>query len=217
MQWPRLSCALGALTLGGLVHASAYLECGSVACSGASNNPFNVAVTGVDDLNVGGRLYDVSFASTQPASSPFVFSSNAAAPGQSLTGIDAGNAISAFYGALKPPYGDYPFAGDPGPAFITAFAPSGAVSGKYFGATTLWDVAETSVGGGPVPAQVFGNNGFNASGQSIVDNNGDELYYTKWTAVAAPEMDPNVLGSGLALLVGGMAILRGRRLPTSGG
>lgn len=211
MQLLGLSCAFGALAFAGLVHAGAYLECGSVACAGAGNNPFNIAVTGVDDLSVAGQLYDVSFASAQPASSPFVFSSHAAAPGRSLTGIDAGNALSAFYGAIPPPYDGYPIAGDPGPAFITAFAPSGALRAAYFGATELWDVAQTSVGGGALHAQVFGNNGFSATDQPIVDNNGDEVYYTKWTAIAAPEMDPNVVGSGFALLAGGIAILRGRR------
>lgn len=209
MQLLTISAALGALTFGSLAHASAYLECGSVACTG--NQPFSTAVTGVDDLSVDGHLYDVIYTNTQPASSPFMFANNAAPPGQPLTGINAGNALSAYYGALQPPYGGYNIPGDPGPAFITAFAPSGAASAAYFGATVLWDVAETSVGGGGVPTQVFGNNGFSSNNQRIVDNNGNQIYYTKWTAIAAPELDANFVGSGLALLAGGLVVLGGRR------
>jgi len=201
-----------------LADAQAYFECANIACPGA--NPFNLAlagpsgdprqITGINDLNVRGSLFDVTFIATAPAASPFVLSQSAAAPQQPLNGIDAGNAISAFFGAIPPPYGTYPFRGDPGAAFITAFAPSGASGAKYFGATVLWDVAETSVGGGTVPSMVFGNNGYNSSGGQIVDNS-NELYYTKWARVAAPEIDPDSAAGGVALLFGGIAVLRGRR------
>jgi hypothetical protein len=220
MHMGKLLVALGALSFSTLVNAQAYFECGTVACPGA--NPWNLAlvydgttgseITGINDLNVGGHLFDVSFTASAPSSSPFMLSQTTAAAGQPLNGVNAGNAISAFYGALLPPYaGGYDIAGDPGPAFITAFAPAGASSAKYFGATQLWNVAETSVGGGAMPTNVFGNNGLSAGGQQIVDNNGDEIYYTKWTPIAAPEMDPTSAASGLTLLLGGVLVLRGRR------
>jgi hypothetical protein len=219
MHMVKLFAALGALIFTSLASAQTTFECGSVACPGA--NPWNLAVvyagataneiTGIDDLKVDGHLFDVSFTATAPTSSPFLLSQTTAAAGQPPTGVDAGNAISAFYGALLPPYNGYGVAGDPGAAFITAFAPAGSLSASYFGATELWDVAETLVGGGAVPTKVFGNNGFSANGQDIVDNNGNQVFYTKWTPIAAPEMDPASATSALALLFGGLAVLRGRR------
>jgi hypothetical protein len=212
MQTVKLFAALGALSFSALVNAQAYLECGAAACAPNINAVFFVGeVTGINDLRVGGDVFDVSFNSTAPTSSPFVLSQTTAAAGHPLTGVDAGNAISAFYGALPPPYGGYDITGDPGPAFITGFAPAGSSSTNYFGATELWDVAETSVGGGAVPTKVFGNNGFGANGQSILDNGGNEVFYTKWTPIAAPEMDPSSATTALALLFGGLAVLRGRR------
>ncbi len=220
MHMAKLLVALAALSFSTLVDAQAYFECGSVACPGA--NPWNLAVvyagattseiTGINDLNVGGDFFDVSFTATAPTSSPFVLSQATGAAGQPLTGVDAGNAISAFYGALLPPYsGGYDITGDPGAAFITAFAPAGSLSTNYFGATELWDVAETSVGGGAVPTNVFGNNGFSANNKSIVSNNGNEVYYTVWTPIAAPEIDPGSTMSAMTLLFGGLVVLRGRR------
>jgi hypothetical protein len=85
------------------------------------------------------------------------------------------------------------------------------LSTKYFGATELWDVAETSVGGGAMPTKVFGNNDFSAKGQDIVDHNGSQVFYTKWTPITAPEIDPVSATSALALLFGGLAVPRGRR------
>jgi hypothetical protein len=209
-----------AALISGSAMAQPTFECGSVACPGA--NPWNLElvyggatpteITGIDDLKVDGHLFDVTFTNTAPTTSPFVLSTSTAAAGKPLTGVDAGNAISAFYGALLPPYsGGYDIAGDPGPAFITAFGPAGSSSTKYFGATELWDVAETSVGGGAVPTKIFGNNGYDSNGLRIVDNNGNEVFYTSWTAVTAPEIDPLSTASALALLFGGLAVLRGAR------
>jgi hypothetical protein len=202
--------------LSGAVNAQsesqAYLMCGTVACAPNINDVFFVGVvTGIDDLNVGGDLFDVAFMSTAPVTSPFVLSDSTAGPGQPLTGIDAADAISEVYALLVPPFGSYPLGGDPGPAFITAFEPAGSLSSEYFGATTLWDVAQTIVGGTAKPGQVFGNNGFSTSPGVLSDNGGNEIYYTTWTPIAAPEIDPNATASGVALLLGGLAILRGRK------
>jgi hypothetical protein len=218
MHMVKLLAALGALSFSALVNAQAYFECGSAAC-GSSVTPWDIVgtpevYTGINDLNVRGHLFDVSFSTTAPASSPFVLSSTTAAPGQPLTGVDAGNAIGVFFASLQPPYGGpggYPFTGDPGPAFITAFAPAGALSTNYFGATELWDVGETFVGAAYERTLVFGNNGFSANDQAIVTNAPNEVYYTSWTPIAAPEIDPASAMSAVTLLFGGLAVLRGRR------
>jgi hypothetical protein len=226
MQMVKLLAALGALSFSALVNAQAYFECGSTAC-GSGVTPFDIAAyyaghpgsppevyTGINDLNVRGELFDVSFSTTAPTSSPFVLSSSAAALGQPLTGVDAGNAIGAFYASLRPPYGGpagYDITGDPGPAFITAFAPAGALSANYYGAMELWDVGETFVGAAYERTLVFGNNGFSANGgPGIISNNGNEVFYTSWTPIAAPEIDPVSGLSAMMLLFGGLAVLRGR-------
>jgi hypothetical protein len=226
MHIVKLLAALGALSYSAVVNAQAHFECGSAAC-GSGVTPWDIATayagnpvsppqvyTAIDDLNVRGEVFDVSFSTTAPTSSPFVLSSSAAAPGQPLTGVDAGNAIGAFYASLQPPYGGpggYGIAGDPGPAFITAFKPAGALSAEYYGATELWDVGETFVGAPYERTLVFGNNGFSANGgPGIISNNGNEVYYTSWTPVAAPEMDPLSAMSAMTLLFGGLLVLRGR-------
>ncbi len=215
----------GSLAFSGLADAQAYFECGAAAC-GASVTPWSIAAyyagkpdsptplyTGIDDLNVRGDLFDVTFTTTAPRSSPFGLSSSVAAPGQPLTGVDAGNALGAFYGSLQPPYGGpggYGIAGDPGPAFVTAFAPAGKLSAQYFGATELWDVAETTVGVGSGRTPVFGNNDYSPSGP-LVSNFGNEVFYTTWTPATVPEIDATFAGGGLALMVCGLAVLQGRR------
>jgi len=212
----------GSASLGGLVNAranpesQAYLECGSAACGTHSQAPYGAA-TGIDDLNVGGDLFDVTFTSAPPVS-PFVLSSTRAAPGQPLTGINAADAIEKFYGSLLPPYGDYPIAGDQGPAFITAFGPAGSLGAKYGGVAELFDIVQTNVGAGFYKNSVAeagnptGTNYYvTGDGHAIVPPAGGGAFYTTWTPVRTPELDPSVAGGGLALLVGGIVVLRGRR------
>lgn len=182
----KLLAALGALAFSGLVNAQAYLVCGSVACGSHSPAVFGGA-TGINNLNVGGELFDVRFTgSTAPATSPFVLSNSTAAPGQPLTGIDAGNAISDFYGSLPPPYGDYPIVGDEGPAFITAFGPAGSLSSEFNGSTQLFDIVVPIVGVTyrnvaeyglyPGSTDIF----YNAEGFEFGSDDGGP-YYTTWT------------------------------------
>jgi len=200
--------------LSAMANAQAHFECGAIACSPEADPFGGGGITGIDDLNVRGHLFDVSFTTTTPSSSPFVFSNEPAAPGQPLTGIDAGNAIDDFYAAIQEPSGSAGWnfiPGDPGPGFITAFAPAGALSSKYFGATDLWDFAQTFVGSVVLTTGVYGNNGFAANGSEI-QNYGSGDYYTTWTPVAGPEIDPTSAGSGLLLLVGALTVLRGRRV-----
>jgi len=203
--------------------SQAYFECGNVAC--ASNvDPYGPVTTGINNLNVGGDLFNVTFTSTQPAVSPFVLSTTTAAPGQPLTGIDAGLALTAFYGAQKATApGNYftIFAGDPGPAFVTAFAPAGSLASQFQydpnnPVLEVADVAQT------VLAASFGQvaeEGYFSSSIHWHLINGPLPNYTTWTAVAAPapvaapEVDPTCAGSGLAFLIGGLAALLGRRRP----
>jgi hypothetical protein len=231
MQTLKILAALAALAFSSLVHGQAYFECGSAACI-AGVAPWTVAVgiapaditdvdiTGINDLNVGGDLFDVTFTSTPPASSPFVLSDVTAAPGQPLTGIDAGNAIWDFWAAQYPPYSNdpgYNLAGDPGPGFITAFGPAGPFSAEYEGSTEVFDAVQT-VAGNPIPgfsplvAEVgrlpVGNQYVTADGVDFIYDPGEpgSPYYTVWTPIAAPEIDSSFAASGLALLLGGIAV-----------
>jgi len=86
-----LSLALCAPAMALIDGGKPTLVCGSVACSNAF--PF----TGIDNLAVGGHLYDVTFSSTT-LSSPFAFSAYAASPGQAATAVDAANALNSFMG-----------------------------------------------------------------------------------------------------------------------
>jgi hypothetical protein len=127
MKMLKIGTAIGALAFSALVNAQAYFVCGSVACP-STRNAFNDP-TGINDLNIRGDIFDVTFTTTAPASSPFVFSNTVAAPGQPLTGIDAGDAISAFYAGVTPGDGQGP--GQDGSSFITAFAPAGDLSVSF--------------------------------------------------------------------------------------
>ena len=217
----KLCAAIGALSFSALVNAQAYFECGSVACSGAYTfDPWNNGATGIKALNVGGDLFDVTFTNTAPGTSPFVLSDTTAAPGQPLTGIDAGNALATFYATL--PDTDRQDPGDPGPLLITALGPAGSLSATYGGATELFDAVATSVSDPSNSTPLNGvaevsnphpNAFINAQGQNIDVGNTPEIY-TIWTPIAtlaAPEIDPVSATSALTLLFGGLAVLRGRK------
>ncbi len=190
---------------------------GAVACASHSQAPFGGA-TGINDIIVGGDLFDVTFTETAPVTSPFVLSSTTATPGQPLTGIDAGSAIATFYGTLLPPYGSYAIGGDQGPAFITAFGPAGSLSSEFtpFGdqpVTELYDIIQTNVGAdyGNNVAEA-GNDDFREAGDGVsAVGQGGGPFFTTWTPIAAPEVDSRFAGSGLTLLIGGLAMLQGRR------
>jgi hypothetical protein len=242
MPMVKFSAALGAIALSGVVHAQAntetqaYLECGGVACS-ASVNPWIIApagttasqlgipsytggiITGINDLNVGGDYFNVSFTNTAPASSPFVLSSATGAPRQPLTGVDAGYAIEQVFGHLVEPVSEYggDAVGGLDAAFITAFAPAGSLSSQYFGAKELFDVAQTSVGATThytAEAYQLGSNTYwtNYSGSKEAPVAYDTgIFYTSWTPVAAPELNPNIAATSATLLLGMAAVMRGRR------
>ena len=224
MHMVKLLAALGALSFSTLANAQAHLECGSIACGSHSNAAYGGA-TGINDLNVGGDLFDVNFTATAPATSPFVLSDSTAAPGQPLTGIDAGNAIAAFYGSLLSPYGGYPIAGDPGPAFITAFGPAGSLSSGYLPPgfpplTEIYDIVSTTPGvvysGHVGAASSFATTYFFLSPIGPTPIPGSPVDYTTWTpiaALAAPEIDPVSAVSAMTLVLGALAVLRSRKRP----
>jgi hypothetical protein len=123
--------------------------------------------------------------------------------------VDAGNALNAFYGALLPPWDGYAVVGDPGPAFITAMAPAGALSAKYFGSPMLYDLAQTTVGGNY--GQTYGPT-TQVVGSKYYYGNGGTVQFTTWTPVAqAPEIDQSSMAGALTLLFGGIALMRGAR------
>jgi hypothetical protein len=201
MQLFKLAATLGALTLSTLGVAQTTFECGSVACSAFGNQP----ITGIDDLVVGGDHFDVTFSTTQD--STFLFSSHAAAAGQPLTGVDAANALDAFYATQMGPNPQ-----DDGPGIfariggvdvdvlniVTASQTTGTrgvvnidITEPFLGISVPGDVAAIPVGAGFLCS----------SGATC----------TVWTPVAAPEISPASSTAALTLLLGSALVLRGGR------
>ncbi len=203
-----LSLALCAPAMALIDGGKTTLVCGSVACSNAF--PF----TGIDNLSVGGHLYDVTFSNTT-LSSPFAFSAYAAGPGQAATAVDAANALNSFMGTQT--FGSSPF--DPsGPvgSFITAYKP--VSNGVY-------DILAASAffGYSPTPTRVAPFTGDSIIGSVSISQEGiykDPCQYsscTVWTAVnttSAPELEPASIAGALTLLLGGIAVMRGARRTT---
>ena len=222
MQTLKIFAALGALLFSSLVHAQAYFVCGDVACP-ANTDPSLIPATGVNDLVVDGDAFNVTFTHALPSSSPFVFSQYAAAPGQPLTGVDAANALLTFYETQLEPSPELVV---PGPVLITAFQQNTAAGTLNIdGVGTFFD-NELDFPGEPGPvsfAPDIGSGGPVFTEQYINLNLfpsvppwnvcAIETYEcTVWTPIAAaPEIDPMFAASGLALLLGGIAVLRGRK------
>jgi hypothetical protein len=201
MKIIKLSAALGALVLSSAAIAQTHFECGSVACSAFGSAP----ITAIDDVSVDGHLFDVTFSDTQ--SNTFVFSQYQSTPGHPLTGIDAANALDAFYATQKGPYPQ-----DDGPGIfakvngvdsvvfniVTAYAPT-----KTPGITDI-DVTEPFLG-------------ISAPGETeavAVDSRflcSQFATCAVWTPVSAPEISLVSTTSALTLLLGSLAVLRGRR------
>jgi hypothetical protein len=202
MNIVKLSAALGALVLSSAAVAQTHFEGGSVACSAFGSAP----ITAIDDVSVDGHLFDVTFSDTQ--SNTFAFSQYQSTPGHPLTGIDAANALDAFYATQKGPN-----QGDDGPGIfaqvngvdtvvfniVTAFGPT-----KTPGVTDI-DITEPFLGFSyPGEAQAVAvDSQFMCSLLATC---------TVWTPVAAaPEISPVSTTSALTLLLGVLAVLRGRR------
>jgi hypothetical protein len=193
--------AIGALTLSSLAVAQTHFECGTVACSAFGSAP----ITAIDDVVVDGHYFDVTFSNTQ--GSTFAFSQNASTPGNPPTGIDAANALDAFYATQKGPNWQ-----DDGPGIyaqvggvdtevfniVTAFAPT-----KTPGVTNI-DITEPFLGIS-YPGEV---EAISVSSRFLCSS---LATCTVWTPVSAPEISPVSTASALTLLLGSLAVLRGRR------
>jgi len=201
----KLLGAVGALMFSSLASAQTTFVCGTVACTAFTGTP-----TGIDDLVVDGNAYDLTFTHTLTPS-PFAFSYDASTPGQPVSGVDAGNALGAFYGTQGNPN---PGLNYPGGYFVTAYQPSGApgifdydVVGTFTGSYTPTLVAADggSTFYGPA-ATVFVSTLEGSSPCAAIA-------CIHWTPInnSAPEISPASALSALTLLVGSILVLRGRR------
>jgi hypothetical protein len=214
MHMVKLVAALGALTLSSLALADTHFECGTVACSAFGNQP----ITGIDNLVVDGDNFNVIFSNTQDTT--FLFSSHTAAPGQPLTGVDAANALDAFYATQKGPIPQ-----DDGPGIL---AQVGGVDVEVFNVVTAYQASSTPgifnlnvtqpfLGGGyPGPTLVAPDVGDNSpsAGQGPVVTHAEGICFgacTVWTPIVAPEISLVSAPAELTLLLGCLAVLRGRR------
>jgi hypothetical protein len=203
MHMVKLIAAVGALTLSSLALADTHFECGTIACSAFGSG----VITAIDDVVVGSEHFNVTFSNTQDTT--FAFSSFPAASGQPLTGIDAGNALDAFYATQKGPIPQ-----DDGPGIL---AQVGGVNEEVFNIVTAFaststpgvvniDITEPFLGislpaGTGVSAQQV-SSGFPCSSFAAC---------TVWTPIAAPEISLVSAPSELTFLLGCLVMLRGRR------
>jgi hypothetical protein len=221
MQIAKLIGSVVALTLSSHALAQTHFECGAVACSAFGSG----VITAIDDVVVDGKAFNVTFTSTP--TSTFLFSSHTAAPGQPLTGVDAANALDAFYSTQQGPVpqDDGPgifarVAGVAGPEeifnFVTAyqatskpgivevditepFLGGGYQNGPTLVAPNVGDAGPVA-GGGPVVTELEAKNPC-SFGTCLV-----------WTPIkAAPEISPAPTTAALTLLLGSLVVLRGRR------
>jgi hypothetical protein len=201
MHKVKLFAALGALTLSSLAVAQTHFECGTVSCSVFGSQP----ITGIDNLVVDGKDFDLTFSTTQSA--PFVFSSSAAGSGQPSTGVDAANALDAFYATQKGPQDGEPgIYAKIGGAYVDVFNIVTAYKPTSIPGVDDVDVTEPFIGANP-PA---------GSGIMVEQVSSGFLCAfatcTVWTPVTAPEISPVSAPAGLTLLLGCLAVLRGRRM-----
>jgi hypothetical protein len=218
MRMVKLFATLGALMFSSLGLANTTFVCGSVACSAFGTQP----ITRIDDLVVDGDAFNVTFSNNPNTPSPFLFSSYAAASGQPLTGVDAANALDAFYATQQ---GPYPQADGPG-----ILAEVGGVDVEIFNLVTAYqssstpgivnvDITQPFLGAwlGPVlQAPDIGDASPGAGAGVAVSHISSAARCsfgtcTVWTPIAAPEISPVSAPSALTLLLGCLAVLRGRR------
>jgi hypothetical protein len=212
--------ALGAIAFSSLVHAQTTLECGNVACFGNERQDpvewlLAGTATGIDDIVVDGDAFNVAFTHTLPSSSPFVFSYDAAAPGQPLTGVDAANALQSF---LRTQLEANSTLAAGGPGILTAYQYN-PTTGQF-----LFDADSTffsSVYSPYTPVSIVPNEGPYypnlpvAAYEYTVSTNSNVcpvLICTVWTPInanAAPEISPASALSALTLLLGSILVLRG--------
>jgi hypothetical protein len=195
--------------------AATSFECGTVSCSAFGS----AVITGIDNIAVGGSLYDVTFSRSQDTT--FAFSNSVAGAGQALTGVDAANALNSFYGTQVPPG-----PGGVGPGILASVD---GVTMEVFNLVTAYQASKTTPGavdfdlttpflGAPyTPVQTAPELG--SGGSSLVSvahasagNQCSAGACTVWTKVAAaPEISALSAPAAVTLLLGSLAVLRGRR------
>jgi lipoprotein-anchoring transpeptidase ErfK/SrfK len=198
----KILAALGALTISSQALAQAHFECGTVACSAFGSAP----ITAIDDVVVGGERFDVTFSNTQDTT--FAFSQLPSMTGHHLTGIDAADALDAFYATQKGPnlY-------DEGPGI---YAQVNGVDTEVYNLVTAFGTTKT-----PGLTNIDMTQPFlgltNPNAQALQMTSGalcsSLATCTVWTRIpaAAPEMSPVSTASALIMLLGFLAVLRGRR------
>jgi hypothetical protein len=211
----KILVPLVALTVSNLALADTHFECGTVSCSAFGSS----VITAIDDVVVGGEHFNVTFSNLMQGTT-FLFSSHASSPGQPLTGVDAANALDAFYATQHGPIPQ-----DDGPGILASV--DGVVSNVFFLETAFKpsstagifdiDITEPFLGlpfPGPVlTAPDVGDSLPGPGGGPVVTHAGRVCFgtCTVWTPVAAPEVSPVSASSGLTLLLGSLLVLRGRR------
>jgi hypothetical protein len=208
MHIVKLLASIAALTLSSsLALADTHFECGTVACSAFGNLP----ITGIDNVVVDGDHFNVTFSNTQD--STFAFSNYIAASGHPLTGVDAANALNAFYATQQGPIPQ-----DDGPGII---AKVGGVDVEVLYIETAYqatgtpgifnvDLTEPSLG---FPYQTVLEANQQNSEVIAVSGVGSRCLVTctVWTPIAAPEISSVSAPAGLTLLLGSLLVLLGRR------
>jgi hypothetical protein len=202
MNIVKIFAALGALTLGSQALAQTHFECGTVACSAFGTAP----ITAIDDVVVGGEHFDVTFSNRQDTT--FAFSQFPSMTGHPLTGIDAAYALDSFYATQKGPN-----VFDDGPGI---YAQVNGVDTEVLDLVTAFgttktpgiinvDITEPFLGIAAPNAQALQvSSGYLCSSGATC---------TVWTRIpaSAPEISPVARSSALTMLLGFLAVLRGRR------
>jgi hypothetical protein len=207
MNIVKILAALGALALSRQGLAQTHFECGTVACSAFASAP----ITAIDDVVVGGELFDVTFSNKQDTT--FAFSQFPSMTGHPLTGMDAADALDAFYATQKGPN-----VYDEGPGI---YAQVNGVDTEVYNIVTAFGTTKTPGATNIDMTQPFlGLTNPNAqaleASSSLVCSSAATC--TVWTRVpaAAPEMSLVSRASALTMLLGSLAVLRGRRAGKTG-
>jgi hypothetical protein len=219
MHIVKLFATVAALIFSGAALADASFVCGPVPCSAFGTG----VITGIDDLVVDGDHFDVTFSHAQD--STFAFSYFSSLPGQTVTGVDAANALDAFYDTQHGPIPQ-----DDGPGIIASvdgvtsvvFNIVTAVGPTSSDGVVAADITEPFLGGvnhGPISVAPDAGDGSPGPGQVVVSHANSAglcsfATCTKWTLISAPEVSPSSAISALTLLLGILVVLRGRRRPS---
>jgi len=202
MNIVKILAALAALALSSQALAQTHFECGTAACSAFGSAP----ITAIDDVVVGGERFDVTFSNTQ--STTFAFSQIPSITGHPLTGMDAANALDAFYATQK---GANVF--DDGPGI---YAQVNGVDTEVYNIVTAFGTTKTPGITNIDMTEPFLGIAYANAQASEVSNNfmcSSSATCTVWTRIptSAPEMSAVSTSSALIMLLGFLAVLRGRR------